>query len=131
VVHSSDSQEEELMDQALSRFRKTAARENRDRRTVRRRYSTRLQHQAVEYWRTRQTQGEGMRDVAIALGVAPWSLYRWTRASEQRARFHPVQVVTEAPTAIAGPVVVVVKADGLHVEGLDVTAAAQLLRLLR
>ena len=30
------------------------------------------------------------------LGVAPWSLYRWTRASEERARFHEVQVARPA-----------------------------------
>jgi hypothetical protein len=121
------------MDQALIRFRKAAAKENRDRRTVRRRYSTRLQQQAVECWHTRQQQGDGMRDVAESLGVAPWSLHRWARTYQTDGEFHPVQIVDDAAAvavAEAG-LVVVLQADGLRVEGLDVTAAAQLLRLLR
>jgi hypothetical protein len=84
------------MDQAVVQFQKAAARENRERGSVRRRYSCTLQQQAVEYCRERQRQGDGRRDVAAALGVAPWSLYRWTRASEERARFHQVQVARPA-----------------------------------
>jgi hypothetical protein len=61
--------------------------------------------------------------------VAPWSLYRWTRASEERARFHQVQVPGQR-CGLAAPVVIMT-ADGLRVEGVDVDAAAQLLRLLR
>jgi hypothetical protein len=48
VVHSSPH-EEELMDQALTAFREAADRENLHRRE-RRRYSSTLRHQAVEYW---------------------------------------------------------------------------------
>jgi hypothetical protein len=81
------------MDQALVRFRKAAARENRDRGGVRRRYSARLQQQAVEYSRVRQRQGDGLREVAAALGVVPWSLHRWRWGSEGRPQFHEVQVV--------------------------------------
>jgi hypothetical protein len=119
------------MDQAVVHFRKAAARENRDRGSVRRRYSRTLQQQAVEYGRARQRQGDGLRDVAAALGVAPWSLYRWTRACEERARFHQVQVVAPASRSAGAAPVVLMSADGLRVEGLDVDAAAQLLRLLR
>lgn len=119
------------MDQALNRFRKAAARENRARRTVRRRYSTTLQHQAVEYCLARQRQGEGLRDVAAALGVAPWSLHRWIRAYRQHVRFHPVQVVEDSPASTDTRLVVVLHAEGLRVEGLDVPAAADLLRRLR
>ena len=64
-------QQEELMDHALVRFRKAAARENRDR--LRPRYSVALQRDAVDYWRARQREGDGLRDMAAALGVAPWS----------------------------------------------------------
>ena len=119
------------MDQALVRFRKAAARENRDRDHVRRRYSSRLQHQAVEYWRARQRQGEGLRDVAAALRVAPWSLHRWTRADTKRERFHDVQIVPPASRPSEATPVLIMTADGVRVEGLDVEAAAQLLRLLR
>lgn len=119
------------MDQVLVRFRKAAARENRDRDHVRRRYSSKLQYQAVEYLRARQRQGEGLRDVAAALGVAPWSLHRWTRAYKQRERFHRVQVIAPAPRASDVTPVLTMTAEGVRVHGLDVDAAAQLLRLLR
>jgi hypothetical protein len=119
------------MDQALVRFRKAAARENRDRDHVRRRYSSRLQDQAVEYWRARHRRGEGLRDVAAALGVAPWSLHRWIRAYRERERFQEVQVVAAASRLAGAAPVVLWGAEGLRVEGLDVDAVAQLLRLLR
>ena len=96
------------MDQAVVHFEKAAARENRDRGSVRRRYSSTRQQQAVEYCRERQRHGDGRRDVAAALGVAPWSLYRWTRASEERARFHQVQVARPAVRpAGAAPVIII------------------------
>ena len=118
------------MDQALVRFRQAAARENRGRRDVRRRYSPMLRDEAVAYWRNRRQHGERLRDVAAALGVAPWSLHRWTRASKTRARFRPVAVVT--PVRPIGPsLVVVMGATGPRVEGLDVESAARLLALLR
>lgn len=120
------------MDQELVRFRKAASRENRGRRDVRRRYSTTLQQQAVQYCLRRRAEGECLRDVAAALGVAPWSLHRWTRQVSARRRFHPVQVIApEPPSAVAHGLVVVMRADGPRVEGLDVEAAARLLALLR
>jgi hypothetical protein len=131
LVHSSQH-EEELMDQEIVQFRKAAARENRGRRDVRRRYSTTLQEQAVRYWLTRRAEGDGLRDVAAALGVAPWSLHRWTRQGKTRREFHPVQVVVPEPSrAVAHDLVVVMRPDGPRVEGLDVEAAARLLVLLR
>jgi len=56
------------MDHALVQFRQAAARENRGRRDVRRRYSATLRRQAVEYCLTRRQHGERLRDVAVALG---------------------------------------------------------------
>ena len=118
------------MDHALVRFRQAAARENRGRRDVRRRYSPMLRRQAVEYWLTRRPQGEGLREVAAALGVAHWSLHRWTRESPRRPRFRRVAVV--APPMAAPPsLVIVMGAIGPRVEGLDVESAARLLALLR
>ena len=119
------------MDHALIRFRQAAARANRNRQGLQRRYSKRLQLQAVEYLRTRQQQGDGLRQVAVALGVAPWSLYRWSRTSDKRERFREVQVAASASPSATGRPVVIMSADGLRVEGLDLTAAAELLRLLR
>jgi hypothetical protein len=86
------------MDPALIEFRKAAARENRGRRGLQRRYSPALQTQAVAYWRIRQRHGDRLRVVAAALGVAHWSLHRWITASNGHARFHPVQIVTSEPS---------------------------------
>jgi len=64
------------MDHVLVEFREAAARENRGRQGLRRRYSPALQAQAVTYWRVRQRNGDGVRVLAGALGIAHWSLHR-------------------------------------------------------
>jgi hypothetical protein len=119
------------MDHALGEFRKAAARENRGRHGLQRRYSSALQAQAVEYWRTRQRHGDGLRVVAAALGVAHWSLHRWIRAGRHQSRFHPVQVVAPVPAVSAPSLVIAFPTVGARVEGLDIDAAAKLLVLLR
>ncbi len=122
------------MDQARKRFREAADQENRGRGrgTVRRRYSKDLQAEAVRYWKARQRAGEGLRDVAAALGVAPWSLRRWWHQSPtNRARFRRVDVVTAEPPPTAPGLAVVITAQGPRVEGLDVAGVARLLALLR
>ena len=119
------------MDHALVEFRKAAARENRGRRGVQRRYSPALQAQAVAYWRARRRRGDRLPVVAAALGVAHWSLQRWMKASTRQARFHPVQVVTPMPAASAPPLVIAFPAVGARIERLDVEVAAKLLALLR
>jgi hypothetical protein len=85
----------------------------------------------VEYWLARQRHGDGMRVVAAALGIAPWSLYRWTRIYEQHVRFHPIQIVDNSPAVADASLVMVMRPDGLRIEGLDIQTAAQLLKLLR
>lgn len=85
------------MDEDLKRFREAAARENRGRDDVRRRYSKMLQEQAIRYWMKRRRAGEGLSEVATVLGVAPWSLRRWLSASKPPARFQPVQIVPREP----------------------------------
>jgi hypothetical protein len=130
IVHSF-SMKEELMDRALAEFRDAAARENRGRRGLQRRYSPALQAQAVEYWRMRQARGEGLRVVATALGVAHWSLHRWVAGSKQQPRFHRVQIAPPVPAASASPLVIAISSVGARVEGLDVEGAAKLLALLR
>jgi transposase-like protein len=119
------------MDQALVQFRHAAARENRGRRGLQRRYSPALQQRAVEYWRQRRRAGDGVPAVAAALGIAPWSLHRWIQAAKTRVRFHPVQLITPEPVEAAPGVVIRFTADGPRVEGLDVEAVAKLLVLLR
>jgi hypothetical protein len=69
--------------------------------------------------------------VAAALGVAPWSLYWWTKQWTPRERFAPVQVVAPAPPRPVPGIVIVMSPAGPRIEGLDVEAAARLLVLLR
>jgi transposase-like protein len=118
------------MDDALNRFRRAADRENRHRHR-RRRYSSELQQQAVEYWQQHRG-GEGVRTIAAALGVSVTTLQRWTRASARRPRFRPVDIVNATPSNETGPTVVIqITAAGPRIEGLTVEAAARLLTLLR
>jgi len=119
------------MDQALVEFQHAAARENRGRRGLQRRYSPDLQQRAVEYWRRRRRAGDRQRAIATALGVAGWSLQRWIRASKSRPRFQAVQVIAPASARPATNFVIHMTAEGLRVEGLSVDMAAELLRLLR
>jgi hypothetical protein len=71
-----------------------------------------------------------LREVAAALSVAPWNLYRSTRTDDNRERFHEVRAVAAQPRAPAVAPVMIMTADGLLVEGLDINGAAQWLRLL-
>jgi transposase-like protein len=125
------SHEEKLMDQDLLRFRQAAARENAGRPPIRRRYSPELQRQAVEYCRARREQGDSVGRVAVALGVAEFSLQRWLRHAGDRPTFRPVTVGSAAPAGSRPSLVVSLSAAGPRVEGLDVETAAHLLRLLR
>jgi hypothetical protein len=118
------------MDHALIEFRSAAARENRSRHRLQRRYSPALQAQAVAYWRRRQRNGDGLRVVATALGVAHWSLHRWITASKRHVRFDPVQIVTPEPVARAS-LVIEFPALGARLAHVDVETAAKLLALVR
>jgi len=73
------------MDQSLTAFHEAAEHENLHRR-VRRRYSSTLRQQAVEYWQHRRRH-EGGRAIAAALGVSVTTLQRWTRVIAARSRF--------------------------------------------
>ena len=85
----------------------------------------RLRQDAVAYWRVRERAGDGLHAVATELGVAPVSLRRWA----QEVRFEPVKVMAD-PVLRTG-VTVIVEAERLRVEGLDVETAAQLIARLR
>jgi hypothetical protein len=114
------------MDDAVQRFRRDAGRELGDREGAERRYSVRLRQQAVAYWRAREAEGDGVRAVATALGIAPVSLRRWA----EDTRFRAVRLL-EADATVPPRLVVVVDATGVRVEGVDVETAAQLLARLR
>lgn len=86
------------------RFRRQARREVGDRHGAERRYSDQHRQEAVAYWQAREPTGDGLREVATALGIAPVSLRRWAKDG----RFRPVRV-----------------------EGVNVETAAQLFARLR
>lgn len=118
------------MDQGLTAFREAADRENLHRR-LRRRYSSTLRQQAVEYWQHRRRH-EGVRAIAAALGVSVTTLQRWTRGITARPRFRRVEVRRPVTAAVGSvPLVITMTADGPRVEGLSVETAARLLTLLR
>jgi transposase-like protein len=119
------------MDHALLRFREAAARQNGRRPAIRRRYSPGLRQQAVEYCQGRVDEGESVRQVASALGVAAFSLQRWMRQARRRPAFQPVTVVPTPHPAEVVALTVTVTPEGARVDGLDVDTAARLLRLLR
>jgi hypothetical protein len=108
------------MDEAVQRFRRQAGRELGDREGTERRYSVGLREQAVAYWRTRARAGDGLKTVATALGVAPWSLRRWAAGAGG----------VGAARACVGRRDRAGCAD-VRVEGLDLDTAAELLARLR
>jgi hypothetical protein len=83
-----------------------------------------LQQQALDYWRRRRHH-DGLRTIAAALGVAPWTLHRWTRSVEPRRRFRQIEVSEPAPVADVSSVVITLTAVGPRVEGLTVETAAR------
>jgi hypothetical protein len=115
------------MDEELTRFRAAAALENRGRGRMGRRYSAALRAQAVRYWAQREPEGDALPEVAAALGVAPWSLQRWARAP----RVRPVQIMPQVTPPLARHLVVVLTADSVRIEGLDIETAAHLVTRLR
>lgn len=94
------------------------------------RYPVEFRVEAVEFARKSLARGTAVSRVARDLGLRPRTLQIWLRSTPRR-RMRQVRVVPEStvtPTPV--PRVVVVTAMGVRVEGLDVEAAAKLLRLL-
>ena len=112
------------MDETVRRFRREVSRELGNRVGAERRYSVRLREAAVAYWRARESAGDGLVVAAQVLGVAPGTLRRWAEVPG----FEPVQVVPDAMSR-AG-LTVIVEAECVRVEGLDVDTVAQLLARL-
>ena len=82
---------------AVQRFRRQVARELGNRQGAERRYSATLRAAAVAYWRTREAAGQGVQEVASALGVAPMSLRRWVQEQPFRPPAHLGRAWQRAP----------------------------------
>jgi hypothetical protein len=120
------------MEQKARRFREEAARYNRGRKGVCRRYPEGLRDLAVSYCSARRQRGASLSQVAQELGINVWSLNRWIRKTKKRAEF--VKVEVEAPIASKsslGDRCVLVTPGGYRVEGLTVEGVGHLLRVLR
>jgi transposase-like protein len=79
--------------------------------SVRRRYSTALQQQAVDYCLARRQHRDGVREVAAALGGAQRSLHCWMRTRATREGFHAVHMIDRQVPSGGAPLVVIVSDD--------------------
>jgi transposase len=120
------------MEQKARQFREEAARHNRGRKGVRRRYPEDLRDLAVSYCSTRQQGGASLNQIARELGINGWSLNRWVRETKKRAGFVKVEVqpATESMQRVA-ECCVLLTPEGYRVEGLTAEGVGRLLRVLR
>jgi transposase-like protein len=96
------------------------------------RYSAGFRAEVVALVRKRRSEGVALSRLARELGLSPQTLVLWLRPSPRPA-LRPVRLVTE-PTAEVPEKVserpVLLTANGLRIEGLDVEGLARLLRSL-
>jgi len=89
-----------------------------------------LRAEVIRYAMERRRHGDGLREIAQALGVSPESIRRWTTPMSVRQTRALVPIVVrdddDAPT---GPLAVTAP-GGYRVDGLTVASAAALLRAL-
>jgi hypothetical protein len=89
-----------------------------------------LRAELIAHARARRAAGASMRTIAVALGVAPESIRRWTRVPAARSTaLVPVQVVPEHSVARAAPLTLV-SPRGFRVEGLGLAEVGALLGAL-
>jgi hypothetical protein len=89
-----------------------------------------LRAEVIRYAMERRRCGDGVREIARALGVSPESIRRWTTPTAAgRARALVPIVVRDDDDALPGPVTVT-SPHGYRVEGLTLASAAALLRAL-
>lgn len=87
-----------------------------------------LRGDVVAYARERQADGASLKQIARETGITRETIRNWLRVPERKTRaLVPVAVV---PDVVERGAVVVVSPRGYRVEGLDVTGAAALLRML-
>ena len=118
------------MDVTIDQFRKEAAKRKRGRRRGSASYPLEMRRFAVDYAVGAIADGGSVSRAARELGVSEVTLAKWMQAAEADdgpGEFR--EVVVERPEVTAGGLVVVTP-SGFRVEGLDLTGAAALLRVI-
>ena len=84
----------------------------------------------IRHARARRQHGDGVRQIALSIGVSPESIRRWTTMSQPAETRALVPVVVRDRDDVAVGTVAVIAPSGYRVEGLSVASAAELLRQL-
>ena len=100
--------------------------EQREEQGSRLRYSAEVKRDAIAVLALARQRGRTTSSVAQALGVSVESLRRWVTGEAEPAGFRPVRVQPHGGAATVS----VVSPGGFRIEGLDLAAAASVLRLL-
>ncbi|MGH7228406.1 MAG: hypothetical protein ACREIH_04250 [Nitrospiraceae bacterium] len=117
------------MDREARKFRHAAARHLGDRTGTAIRYSPALRRSAVVYARRRSRAGIPVTAIARDLGLRPEALRLWLQEPRSRPRLRRVAVAaTPAPAAPPSGLSVLVTAQGVRVDGLDIATLVTLLR---
>jgi len=88
-----------------------------------------LRAEVIRYAMERRRCGDGVREIARALGVSPESIRRWTASTVAKQTRALVPIVVHDDDATTGPLTVT-SPHGYRVAGLTVASAAALLRAL-
>ncbi len=99
--------------------------ERGSRRRERRRYPRELRERAVAYAREARAMGASDGEIARTLGVNRHTFAKWDK--QLGGSFRSVELIQET-TPVASESLVVVTPGGLRIEGLDLDAAAELIR---
>ena len=117
------------MDREARTFRQDAARHIGDRTGTATRYTPDLRRRAVGIARRRLRAGVAVAATARDLGLRPHALRLWLQAPRSRPRLRRVAVsATPEATAPRGGLSVLVTAQGVRVDGLDLATLVALLR---
>jgi transposase-like protein len=89
-----------------------------------------LRAEVIRYATERRRNGDGVRRIARALGVAAESVRRWTTPSTKGRTRALVPIVVRADDDAPAGTLTLTAPDGYRVDGLTVASAAALLRAL-
>jgi transposase len=93
-------------------------------------YPKGLLEKLLSYTVARRRQGAKLVEVAAELGMPNHTLSRWVGEKRAAKHFERVEVIAEpaAPAAPTARALIVHGPRGLRIEGLDITAIAELVR---